>query len=59
MKPSFLFIMLLCFSIFPLKAQGEINGQIENWNNAEAKIIFVDIFSGYTREPGKIKKGGT
>lgn len=59
MKLSFLLIMLLCFSTFPLKAQGEISGQIENWNDAEAKIIFVDIFSGYTRELGKIEKDGT
>ena len=53
---SFLTLLLLCQS--PLAAQEMITGTLENWENSEAKIVNLHLFSGYTREIGSIDRAG-
>ena len=48
---------LLCLP-YESEAQQTITGSIDEWNRGEAKIIFVDMFSGYMKELGKIDAEG-
>lgn len=55
-------IVILLFSLFcfphETEAQETITGSIDGWQQGEAEIVFMDMFSGYTKELGKIDADG-
>lgn len=60
MRYPFLVLLLSCFLMFQhhTQAQEKVTGSINNWHEGEAKIMFIDMFSGYTREFGTIDANG-
>lgn len=60
MKSPFIVILLsslLCLS-WQTEAQETITGSIDEWQEGEAKIVFMDMFNGYTRVLGSIDSEG-
>ena len=60
MKKSIILYMSIIFLIFhhQVKAQEIIAGSIDNWQKGEARIVLMDMFSGYIKDLGKINKDG-
>lgn len=57
---KFFVLLLSSFLLlqYQTQAQERITGTIDEWNEGEAKIMFMDMFSGYTRELGDIDAEG-